>query len=82
MRNCAICGKSISKSDICNDCFKTYCSNGYPDWVKALIEIESHEQRYVNDKELTFTDLGWDEMCGHVATSLENRETSVSTFVE
>ena len=61
MRTCAVCDKSIIRADICNKCFKKWCTPEYPEWVKALVQIESHVQRYVNDREITISSLGMDE---------------------
>lgn len=61
MRSCAICGRDIVRADICNNCYKIYCPDGvYPEWVKALVQIESHVQRYVNNRETPFSALGLD----------------------
>lgn len=45
MRTCAVCGKKIVKRDICNDCYKLWCIDGYPDWIKQLISMQSHFER-------------------------------------
>jgi hypothetical protein len=52
-RRCAICGKQIRETDLCNKHFKEYGpKENYPDWVKELIRIESHTQRYVEFREV------------------------------
>jgi len=53
MRTCSVCGRKISKRDICNKCYKTY---GTPKWVKELILIQRHFERSRANKELVFTD--------------------------
>lgn len=55
-RVCAVCGKEIIHSDLCNKCFKEYVIDGIiPDWLKELIKMQSsfdrkecnHEPGYV-----------------------------------
>lgn len=51
MRTCAVCGKTISKRDICNECYNLWCKDGYPDWVTELIRIQSKFERSSASKE-------------------------------
>lgn len=59
MRTCSVCGREISKRDICNDCYKKWGNQGnYPLWLRELIRIHSAYERNYASRELTFTDLG------------------------
>ncbi len=43
MRTCAVCGKNISKRDICNACFHKWGNGGeYPSWLRDLIKQQKH----------------------------------------
>ena len=41
-RECAVCGKYITRGYLCNDCWYQYGpKDKYPIWVKELIRIEN-----------------------------------------
>ena len=58
MRHCAICNKVIKKADICNSCFKLWCSTGYPDWVTELIRIQKSFDRMAASREACYGNTG------------------------
>lgn len=60
MKTCAVCGREISKYDLCGFCYKKWGSEGeYPAWLKELVKIEQHNyDRAKRGKlEICYTDL-------------------------
>ena len=58
MRTCAICGKRVTRRDVCNLCFKRWAVDGIlPDWAEELIRLQKsfeREDKGVN-QEITFS---------------------------
>jgi hypothetical protein len=61
MRTCAVCGKVISKRDICKGCYREWGNGGeYPEWLEKLLEIHHHFETTKASEEVTFTEIGLD----------------------
>jgi len=57
-RTCAVCGKVITRSDICNRCWRDYANEdgSLPIWLSELIRIQSSfERSFASTKEIAFS---------------------------
>lgn len=63
MRKTCVCGKCITRGDLCNICLNIYGANRseWPEWLKFLVNDmrkELRRERRIDEHEISFTDLG------------------------
>ena len=63
MRKLCVCGKCITRGDLCNICLNIYGAvrSEWPEWLKFLVNDmrkELRRERRIDEHETTFTDLG------------------------